>query len=60
MFVFSMIWQVSCCPSSSTRAQLTPRSQFRFYPYIGPPFGKLSHLAMFRLGLLLYLPVYIL
>ena len=34
--------------------------QFRFYPFVGPPNGSLSHLAMFRLGLLLYLPVYIL
>lgn len=34
--------------------------QFRFYPFIGPPRGTLSHLAMFRLGLALYLPVYFL
>ncbi|GAA5977557.1 hypothetical protein JCM11641_006863 [Rhodosporidiobolus odoratus] len=33
---------------------------FRFYPAVGPPNGPLSHLAMFRLGLLLYIPVYLL
>lgn len=34
--------------------------QFQFYPKIGPPRGKLSHVAMFRLGLALYVPVYLL
>ncbi|GAA5836172.1 hypothetical protein JCM3766R1_001984 [Sporobolomyces carnicolor] len=34
--------------------------QFRFYPAIGPPGGPLSHLSMFRLGLFLYVPVYVL
>ncbi|GAA6012252.1 hypothetical protein JCM11491_007072 [Sporobolomyces phaffii] len=34
--------------------------QFRFYPSVGPPGGPLSHLAMFRLGLFLYVPVYVL
>ncbi|GAA5949206.1 hypothetical protein JCM21900_000859 [Sporobolomyces salmonicolor] len=34
--------------------------QFRFYPSIGPPNGSFSHLAMFRLGLILYVPVYFL
>ncbi|GAA5911466.1 uncharacterized protein JCM6883_005765 [Sporobolomyces salmoneus] len=34
--------------------------QFRFYPSVGPPGGPLSHLSMFRLGLFLYVPVYIL
>ncbi|KAK4704037.1 hypothetical protein P7C70_g2175, partial [Phenoliferia sp. Uapishka_3] len=34
--------------------------QFRFYPFISAPRGPLSHLAMFRLGLALYLPVYFL
>ncbi|KAM0787506.1 hypothetical protein ACM66B_003578 [Microbotryomycetes sp. NB124-2] len=34
--------------------------QFKFYPFFGPPNGPLSHLAMFRLGLALYLPVYLL
>ncbi|CAH7672387.1 hypothetical protein PPACK8108_LOCUS7192 [Phakopsora pachyrhizi] len=34
--------------------------QFRFYPTVGPPRGTLSHLSMFRLGLLLYIPVYML
>ncbi|KAI9629006.1 hypothetical protein KEM48_011218 [Puccinia striiformis f. sp. tritici PST-130] len=31
--------------------------QFRFYPTVGPPRGKLTHLSMFRLGLCLYIPV---
>lgn len=35
-------------------------SQFYFYPKVGPPQGKLSHLAMMRLGTSLYLPVYVL
>ncbi|GAA99488.1 hypothetical protein E5Q_06188 [Mixia osmundae IAM 14324] len=34
--------------------------QFKFYPNVGPPLGKLSHLAMFRLGLCLYIPAYLL
>lgn len=34
--------------------------QFRFYPAFSAPRGSLSHLAMFRLGLALYLPVYLL
>ncbi|PWN29800.1 hypothetical protein BDZ90DRAFT_226030 [Jaminaea rosea] len=34
--------------------------QFYFYPKIGPPQGKWSHLAMMRLGTALYLPTYIL
>lgn len=34
--------------------------QFRFYPTVGPPRGQLTHLSMFRLGLCLYLPVYML
>ncbi|KAK4056045.1 hypothetical protein OIO90_003040 [Microbotryomycetes sp. JL221] len=34
--------------------------QFKFYPFVGPPNGPLSHLAMFRLGLVLYIPVYLL
>ncbi|SCV73276.1 BQ2448_7202 [Microbotryum intermedium] len=34
--------------------------QFRLYPFVGPPHGSLSHLAMFRLGLILYIPVYVL
>ncbi|GAA5942487.1 hypothetical protein JCM10213_004789 [Rhodosporidiobolus nylandii] len=33
---------------------------FKFYPSIGPPNGPFSHLSMFRLGLLLYVPVYLL
>ncbi|SJX64156.1 uncharacterized protein SRS1_14810 [Sporisorium reilianum f. sp. reilianum] len=32
--------------------------QFVFYPRIGPPQGKLSHLAMLRLGTAIYLPCY--
>ncbi|SNX85836.1 uncharacterized protein MEPE_04545 [Melanopsichium pennsylvanicum] len=32
--------------------------QFVFYPKIGPPQGKLSHLAMLRLGTAIYLPCY--
>ncbi|MCO5598854.1 hypothetical protein L7F22_052953 [Adiantum nelumboides] len=35
-------------------------SQFYFYPKVGPPQGKLSHLSMMRLGTSLYLPVYVL
>ncbi|BGP39895.1 hypothetical protein JCM10450v2_003869 [Rhodotorula kratochvilovae] len=34
--------------------------QFKFYPTVGPPNGSLSHLSMFRLGLILYVPVYLL
>ncbi|KAL8292602.1 hypothetical protein RQP46_001214 [Phenoliferia psychrophenolica] len=34
--------------------------QFRFYPFMSAPRGPLSHLAMFRLGVALYLPVYFL
>ncbi|KPV75489.1 uncharacterized protein RHOBADRAFT_53461 [Rhodotorula graminis WP1] len=34
--------------------------QFRFYSAVGPPNGSLSHLSMFRLGLILYVPVYLL
>ncbi|GAA5821517.1 hypothetical protein JCM3770_001058 [Rhodotorula araucariae] len=34
--------------------------QFKFYPAVGPPNGSLSHLSMFRLGLILYVPVYLL
>lgn len=34
--------------------------QFKFYPNVGPPNGPFSHLAMFRLGLCLYMPVYLL
>ncbi|GAA5857516.1 hypothetical protein JCM8547_009312 [Rhodosporidiobolus lusitaniae] len=33
---------------------------FRFYPSVGPPNGPLSHLSMLRLGLLCYVPVYLL
>ncbi|CAO1620664.1 unnamed protein product [Parajaminaea phylloscopi] len=32
--------------------------QFYFYPKVGPPQGKFSHLSMMRLGTLLYLPTY--
>ncbi|KAE8258707.1 hypothetical protein A4X13_0g1509 [Tilletia indica] len=32
--------------------------QFQFYPTVGPPRGKYTHLTMFRMGLALYLPVY--
>ncbi|PWN31331.1 uncharacterized protein FA14DRAFT_128358 [Meira miltonrushii] len=35
-------------------------SQFYFYPKVGPPQGKFSHLSMMRLGTSLYLPVYVL
>lgn len=34
--------------------------QFKFYPNVGPPNGPFSHLAMFRIGLCLYIPVYLL
>ncbi|KAI0266493.1 hypothetical protein BC834DRAFT_874860 [Gloeopeniophorella convolvens] len=33
--------------------------QFYLYPNIGPPRGRFSHLAMFRLGSLLFIPAYI-
>ena len=33
---------------------------FYFFPRVGPTRGKLSMVAMFRLGLFCYLPVYIL
>ncbi|GJE94855.1 major facilitator superfamily MFS-1 [Phanerochaete sordida] len=33
--------------------------QFYFYPNIGPPRGRFSHLAMFRIGSLLYIPAYL-
>ncbi|PWY97671.1 hypothetical protein BCV70DRAFT_202612 [Testicularia cyperi] len=32
--------------------------QFVFYPKVGPPQGKFSHLAMLRLGTAIYLPCY--
>ncbi|KAF8496942.1 hypothetical protein JB92DRAFT_2988573 [Gautieria morchelliformis] len=32
--------------------------QFYLYPNIGPPRGRFSHLAMFRLGSLLFIPAY--
>ena len=34
--------------------------QFYFYPTVGPPRGKFTHLAMFRMGLAIYLPCYVL
>jgi len=33
--------------------------QFYLYPNIGPPRGRFSHLAMFRLGTLLFIPGYV-
>lgn len=33
--------------------------QFYLYPNIGPPRGRFSHLAMFRLGSLLFIPSYL-
>ncbi|KIY70697.1 major facilitator superfamily MFS-1 [Cylindrobasidium torrendii FP15055 ss-10] len=33
--------------------------QFYLYPNIGPPRGKFSHLAMFRLGSFLFIPAYV-
>ncbi|KAI0087355.1 hypothetical protein BDY19DRAFT_247311 [Irpex rosettiformis] len=33
--------------------------QFYFYPNIGPPRGRFSHLAMFRIGSLIYIPAYL-
>ncbi|KAI0074454.1 major facilitator superfamily MFS-1 [Panus rudis PR-1116 ss-1] len=33
--------------------------QFYFYPNIGPPRGRFSHLAMFRIGSLLFIPAYL-
>lgn len=32
--------------------------QFYLYPWLGPPHGRLTHLGMLRLGLVLYLPTY--
>ncbi|EJD01298.1 major facilitator superfamily MFS-1 [Fomitiporia mediterranea MF3/22] len=33
--------------------------QFYLYPNMGPPRGRFSHLAMFRIGSLLYIPAYL-
>ncbi|KAF8842416.1 major facilitator superfamily MFS-1 [Paxillus ammoniavirescens] len=33
--------------------------QFYLYPNIGPPRGRFSHMAMFRLGSLLFIPAYL-
>ncbi|KAI0316321.1 hypothetical protein OF83DRAFT_1173001 [Amylostereum chailletii] len=33
--------------------------QFYLYPNIGPPRGRFSHLAMFRLGSVLFIPAYL-
>jgi hypothetical protein len=33
--------------------------QFYFYPNIGPPRGRFSHLAMFRIGSALFIPAYL-
>lgn len=33
--------------------------QFYLYPNMGPPRGRFSHLAMFRLGSLLFIPAYL-
>ncbi|KAF7351232.1 Histone H2B [Mycena sanguinolenta] len=33
--------------------------QFYLYPNIGPPRGRFSHLAMFRIGSLLFVPAYL-
>jgi hypothetical protein len=33
--------------------------QFYLYPNLGPPRGKFSHLAMFRLGSVLFIPAYL-
>jgi hypothetical protein len=32
--------------------------QFWLYPRLGPPLGKFSHLQMFRLGCMFYIPSY--
>lgn len=32
--------------------------QFYLYPRLGPPLGRFSHLQMFRIGCLLYVPAY--
>lgn len=34
--------------------------QFHVYPNLGPPNGRLSHLAVLQLGVLIYLPCYVL
>jgi len=34
--------------------------QFRVYPNLGPPYGALTHLAVLQLGMMLYLPCYVL
>ncbi|EJU02446.1 major facilitator MFS-1 [Dacryopinax primogenitus] len=33
--------------------------QFLLYPSVGPPRGRFSHLAMFRIGSLLFIPAYL-
>ncbi|KAF8905262.1 hypothetical protein CPB84DRAFT_1705871 [Gymnopilus junonius] len=33
--------------------------QFYLYPNIGPPRGRFSHLAMFRIGTLMFIPAYL-
>ncbi|KAG8732478.1 hypothetical protein FRC11_013343 [Ceratobasidium sp. 423] len=33
--------------------------QFHLYPNIGPPLGRFSHLAMFRIGNALFIPAYL-
>ncbi|KAF9225966.1 hypothetical protein BS17DRAFT_777966 [Gyrodon lividus] len=33
--------------------------QFHLYPNIGPPRGRFSHMAMFRLGSFLFIPAYV-
>ncbi|KAF8155795.1 hypothetical protein B0H34DRAFT_509817 [Crassisporium funariophilum] len=33
--------------------------QFYLYPNIGPPRGRFSHLAMFRLGTIMFIPAYL-
>ncbi|KAF9530140.1 hypothetical protein CPB83DRAFT_851026 [Crepidotus variabilis] len=33
--------------------------QFYLYPNIGPPRGRFSHLAMFRIGTIMYIPAYL-
>ena len=45
-----IFWQVRVAAATGLTAQ------FWFFPRVGPPRGKLSMVAMFRLGLFCYLP----
>lgn len=40
-------------------ALILPGLQFYLYPHIGPPRGRFSHLQMFRIGSMLFIPAYL-